>query len=71
MNAKVKKIFKLAMAEKEIETFKDLAKETGIDYHTLLDHLERPELFRAYELKAINEVLQFSSENLFTVVIDN
>lgn len=64
----VKKLFKRYMLENDIDTFKELAKETGIDYQTLLDHLARPELFRIYELRALHEVLRFSNEDLLFLI---
>lgn len=64
----IKKIFKRYMNEEDIESFKELAKKTGIDYQTLLDHLARPELFRIFELRALNDVLHFSSEDLLFLV---
>ena len=41
-------LFRKYMDEKHIVDFKELAKLTGIKYQTLLDHLDRPELFRAF-----------------------
>lgn len=64
----VKKIFKRYMNELDIDSFKELARETGIDYQTLLDHLARPELFRIFELRALNEILHFSSEDLLFLI---
>jgi hypothetical protein len=68
LTKEVRKLFKRYMLNNDIDTFKGLAKETGIDYQTLLDHLTRPELFRVYELKALDEVLHFSSEDLLFLI---
>lgn len=61
-------LFRKYMDEKHIIDFKELAKLTGIKYQTLLDHLDRPELFRAFEIQRINEILQFSSEDLIKII---
>ena len=64
----VKKILRRYMIDADIETFKDLSKELGIDYQTLRDRLQRPELFRAYELKTLREVLHLSDEDLLMLI---
>ena len=64
----LKWLFKVYMNKLHIEDFKALAKMCGIKYQTLLDHLERPELFRLFEIRAINEVLHFSSEDLVKIM---
>ncbi len=60
----VRWIIKKYMDAKHIGDFKELAKLTGIKYQTLLDHIENPGLFRVFELRNLNDVLQFSSEDL-------
>ena len=62
------KIFKKSMAEHGIADFKQLSKDSGIKYQTLLDHVNEPSLFRVFEIKAINEVLHFSSEDLVSII---
>ena len=64
----IKKTFKRYMLECDIDTFKDLAKSVGMDYQTLRDRLIRPELFRAYEIRALNEILHFSDEDLLNLI---
>lgn len=64
----IKWLFKDYMNKLHIKDFKELSKQCGIKYQTLLDHLERPSLFRLYELHAINNVLHFSSEDLLTIL---
>lgn len=56
------------MIDYDIDSFRDLAKETGIDYQTLLDHIARPELFRQWEIKVLDEVLKFSDEDLLKLI---
>jgi len=65
---KVTKLFKRKLIDRDIEDFKDLAKMTGIKYDTLLDHLKRPEMFRTFELKALNEVLEFEDSELLLLI---
>ena len=56
------------MIDYDIDSFRDLAKETGIDYQTLLDHIARPELFRQWEIKVLDKVLKFSDEDLLKLI---
>ena len=64
----IKKLFQRYMLECDIESFKELAKSVGMDYQTLRDRLIRPELFRAYEIKALNNLLHFSDEDLLNLI---
>jgi hypothetical protein len=64
----IKKLLKIYMIDYDIDSFRDLAKETGIDYQTLLDHIARPELFRQWEIKVLDEVLKFSDEDLLKLI---
>ena len=68
VKASIKKLLRRYMLERDIESFRDLAKETGIDYQTLLDHIARPELFRQWEIKVLDETLQFSDEDLIVLI---
>lgn len=61
-------LFHKYMVEEHIADFKELAKLSGIKYQTLLDHLDRPELFRTFEIQRINEILHFSSEDLLKII---
>lgn len=60
--------FKLAMLQNNVKDFKHLASLAGIKYQTLLDHLEKPELFRLYELKAVDDILHFPDEVLISFI---
>lgn len=62
------KVFKRKMIDHDIQDFKDLSKKSGIKYDTLLDHLKRPEMFRAFDLKALNEVLEFEDSELLLII---
>lgn len=64
----VKKLLKFYMIDYDIDSFRELAKETGIDYQTLLDHIAKPELFRQWEIRVLDEVLKFSDEDLLKLI---
>jgi len=64
----IKLLFKQYMLPIGLENFTELAKETGIDYQTLLDHIARPELFRQWEIRTLDELLHFSDEDLLKLI---
>lgn len=61
---RVEVIIKVHMAEHQIEHLKVLAKLTGIDYQRLMKRMKHPETFTVYELRALNEVLGFTDEEV-------
>lgn len=52
------------MNKRHIRSFTELAKLTGIEYRTLLNHIRDVGSFKAFELAALDEVLKFNSEDL-------
>jgi hypothetical protein len=62
------KLLKRKLIDRDINDFKELSRKTGIKYETMLDHLKRPGMFRAFELQALNEVLEFSDEELLLII---
>lgn len=56
------------LVQNHIESFRDLAKMTGIKYKTLLEHIASPENFRMYEITAIDKVLSLRDEDLLILV---
>lgn len=52
------------MVGKHIESFKELADRSGIKYQTLNAHIKCPELFRMYEISALDKILVFRDEDL-------
>lgn len=56
------------LVQNRIESFRDLAKMTGIKYKTLLEHIASPENFRMYEVKALDKILNFRDEDLLILV---
>ena len=65
---KIKWMIKSYMALNRIESLHDLADKTGIKYTTLLTHLNEPSQLRAYELRALDEVLHFEDEDLLVMI---
>ena len=56
------------MATQGIWEFRELSKATGIKYDTLLDRMDHPANFRAFELRAICETLNISADNLYELI---
>ena len=52
------------MARKHIEGYLELSKLTGIKLTTLKDRIKNPQNIKGFELMALNEVLEFSDEDL-------
>lgn len=61
------KILKL-MSEQRIESFRELARQTGFDYRTLLTRIENPDQMRLYELKVLAGVLKISDDDILEIV---
>ena len=47
---------------------KELASMSGIEYATLNKRIKAPDMFRAYELKSLDEILHFETEDLIRLV---
>lgn len=62
------RLFKRYTLEAYIDSFKELAQMAGIEYRTFLSRMENPALFRAYELKALDDILHFSTDDLLRIV---
>ena len=61
------KILKL-MSEQRIKLFRELARQTGFDYRTLLTRIENPDQMRLYELKVLAGVLKISDDDILEIV---
>ena len=55
------------MAKHHIEGYMELSKLTGIKLTTLKDRLKNPQNIKGFELVALNEVLEFSDEDLLLI----
>lgn len=64
----MKWLFLSYMNKVHIRSFRELSKETGIEYRTLLNHIEKPQCFRIFELVALDEVLRFSDEDMMRIL---
>lgn len=64
----MKWLFQSYMVKAHIRSFRELAKETGIEYRTLLNHLDNAQYFRVCELVALDEVLKFSDEDMMRIL---
>lgn len=65
-----KKLLRVKMVECDINTFKDLAKMTGIDYQRLRARLDDPGSLRIFELRALKKVLDLEDSDILTVIGD-
>lgn len=52
------------MVKKKIRSLLELSRETGIEYRTLLNHINDVGKFRVYEIAALDSVLGFNDEDL-------
>jgi short-subunit dehydrogenase involved in D-alanine esterification of teichoic acids len=63
-----KKLFKRYMNEADIDSFSELSRQSGIDYQTLNVRIKNPGTFRVYEIRQLDELLQFSEEDLLLLM---
>ena len=61
-------IFKKYMLQVQIESFVELARESGLEYRTMMNHIEEPGHFRIYELRALDEILHFDAADLIYLI---
>lgn len=52
------------MTKRHIRSMSELAKLTGIEYRTLLNHIADVSKFRIFEIKALDDVLGFNDTDL-------
>lgn len=64
----IKKLLRRYMIEVDLDSFTQLAKETGIDYQRLNRRIADPHSFTVFELIALNDVLHFSDEDLLILI---
>lgn len=64
----IKKLLRRYMIEADIDSFTQLAKETGIDYQRLNRRIADPHSFTVFELIALDDVLHFSDEDLLILI---
>ena len=64
----IKKLLRRYMIEADIDSFTQLAKETGIDYQRLNRRIADPHSFTVLEIISLDDVLHFSDEDLLLLV---
>jgi len=64
----IEKLLLYYMIDSDINSFRELARETGIDYQRLRRRLEDPHSFTVYELLALDETLQLTDEDLLKIL---
>lgn len=64
----MKWLIKEYMTKRRISSIRELAKITGIEYRTLINHISDAQTFRLYEIEALDEALGFSDEDLLKIV---
>lgn len=56
------------MTKRHISSFSELSRMTGIEYHTMMKHIEHVELFRVFEIVALDNVLKFADGDLLKIL---
>jgi hypothetical protein len=64
-------LIKKYMAQQHIESYDELANETGIQARTIYNRLNDPRKLRAFEIDALDSVLHFADEDLLKLVKGN
>ena len=64
----VEKLLKFYMIDYDIDSFRELARITGIDYQRLRRRLEDPHSFTVFELLALDDTLHFADEDLLKIL---
>lgn len=64
----IKKLLRRYMIEADIDSFTQLAKETGIDYQRLNRRIADPHSFTVFELISLDEVLHFENDDLILLI---
>jgi len=64
----VEKLLKFYMIDYDIDSFRELARITGIDYQRLRRRLEDPHSFTVFELLALDDALHFTDEDLLKIL---
>ena len=60
----MKWLLKKYMVEQHIESLSSLSKLTGIAKRTLYDRIAQPTTLKVFEIKALDDVLHFSDEDM-------
>jgi len=63
-----KRLFKRYMLENYIDSLRELSAMAGIEYRTFLMRMENPDNFRSYELKELDKILHFATDDLIFLI---
>ena len=63
-----RRMFKRYIIDRYIDSLNELADMAGIEYRTFLMRMDNPAMFRAYELKALDEILKFKPDDLIFLI---
>lgn len=64
----IKKLLLRYMIDADINNFSELSRQSGIDYQTLNVRIKDPGTFRVYEIRRLDELLNFSEEDLLALI---
>lgn len=64
----IKKLLRRYMIEVDLDSFTQLAKETGIDYQRLNRRIADPHSFTVFELISLDDVLHFEDDDLLKLI---
>lgn len=64
----IKKLLLRYMLDVDIESFTQLAKETGIDYQRLNRRIADPHSLTVFEILALDDTLHFTDEDLLKLI---
>lgn len=67
----MKWLIKKYMAEQHIESWDELANETGMQARTIYNRLNDPRKLRLFEIEALDSVLHFNDEDLLKLAKGN
>jgi len=56
------------MLENYIDSLRELSAMAGIEYRTFLMRMENPDNFRSYELKELDKILHFATDDLIFLI---
>lgn len=51
-----------------IDSLKEIAASSGIDYQRLLKRIENPSSFKLFEIEALDRLLHFTDEDLLKIL---
>lgn len=68
MSSPIRKIINKYIAEYDIGSITNLSKITGLNRQTLYERINNPTTFRIYEIRALDDELHFSDEDMLKLI---